>query len=92
MVNCIIAITTPAFLASSGSAPYFFFGGCSVFGSLVCLAFQPETRGLDLEVIDKGVEDTPIQKILRKRMGLRMRRQVVDETELNVIVQATGLQ
>ncbi|KAJ7588192.1 general substrate transporter [Mycena floridula] len=72
-VNYIIALTTPLFLARSSSGPYFFFGGCSLLSVLVCLMFQPETKGLDLEVIDEGLAETPLASALRNRFGLRNR-------------------
>ena len=81
MVNTVIAFITPLFLARTTSGPYFFFGGCSFLAVLVCLVFQPETKGLDLETIDKGFVETPLQSALRKRL---LRRRNVFENDPDV--------
>ncbi|KAL0570032.1 hypothetical protein V5O48_011930 [Marasmius crinis-equi] len=78
VVNTVIAFVTPLFLARTTSGPYFFFGGCSFICVLVCLVFQPETKGLDLEAIDKGFVETPLQSALRKRL---LRRRNVFEND-----------
>ncbi|ESK90482.1 mfs sugar [Moniliophthora roreri MCA 2997] len=72
VVNTIIAFVTPLFLARTTSGPYFFFGGCSFLCVLVCWVFQPETKGLDLDTIDKGFVETPLQSAFRR--GLARRR------------------
>ncbi|KAK7056853.1 hypothetical protein VNI00_002570 [Paramarasmius palmivorus] len=81
VVNTVIAFVTPLFLARTTSGPYFFFGGCSFLCVLVCLVFQPETKGLDLDTIDKGFVETPFQTAIQKRLARRRLRNV-DEMEL----------
>ncbi|KAH9835803.1 general substrate transporter [Rhodofomes roseus] len=67
VVNWIIAFTTPMFLARTSSGPYFLFGSCSLVTTLVCLAFQPETRGATLEEVDKAFEVAPWKAALKRR-------------------------
>ncbi|KAH9937434.1 general substrate transporter [Fomitopsis serialis] len=67
VVNWIIAFTTPMFLARTSSGPYFLFGTCSLLTTLVCLAFQPETRGASLEEVDKAFEIAPWRAALGRR-------------------------
>ncbi|KAG7088381.1 hypothetical protein E1B28_012382 [Marasmius oreades] len=81
VVNTIIAFSTPLFLARTISGPYFFFGGCSFLCVLVCAIFLPETKGLDLETIDKGFVETPLQLALRKRLA---RRRIVYENDPDI--------
>ncbi|KAK0434938.1 general substrate transporter [Armillaria borealis] len=69
IVNCVVAFSTPLFLNRSSWGPYFLFGGCSLLNAAVCFAFQPETKGLTLEAIDSGLDDTPFQSALRRRIG-----------------------
>ncbi|KAK0458443.1 general substrate transporter [Desarmillaria tabescens] len=69
VVNCVVAFSTPLFLNRSTWGPYFLFGGCSLLNAAVCFAFQPETKGLTLEAIDSGFEDTPFQSAMRRRIG-----------------------
>ncbi|PSR72006.1 hypothetical protein PHLCEN_2v12110 [Hermanssonia centrifuga] len=71
-VNWIIAFTTPLFLAKSSSGPYFLFGGCSILTTLVCLAFQPETRGSSLEEVEQAFNESPWRSILKKRPFIDM--------------------
>ncbi len=69
VVNCVVAFSTPLFLNRSSWGPYFLFGGCSLLNAAVCFVFQPETKGLTLEAIDSGLDDTPFQSALRRRIG-----------------------
>ncbi|KAL0069801.1 hypothetical protein AAF712_003071 [Marasmius tenuissimus] len=85
VVNTVIAFVTPLFLARTTSGPYFFFGGCTFFGVLVCVIFLPETKGLDLETIDKGFVETPLQSALRKRL---LRRRNVFENDPDIELEA----
>lgn len=76
-VNWVIAFTTPLFLAKSSSGPYFLFGGCSFVTTLVCIAFQPETRGASLEDIDVAFEQPPWKALVKEpplRVGMFRRR------------------
>ncbi|KAJ7131665.1 general substrate transporter [Mycena crocata] len=68
-VNWIIAFSTPLFLTRSSSGPYFMFGGCSLVTVLVCLVFQPETKGLSLDVLDQGFEETKLQSAVKRYFG-----------------------
>ncbi|KZT57618.1 major facilitator superfamily transporter sugar [Calocera cornea HHB12733] len=65
-VNWTIAFSTPLFLARSASGPYFLFGICSLLTAAVCWAFQPETKGLSLEDLDRELMDTPWRKAMAK--------------------------
>ncbi|KAJ7131666.1 general substrate transporter [Mycena crocata] len=65
-VNWIIAFSTPLFLTRSTSGPYFMFGGCALLTVLVCLVFQPETKGLSLDALDQGFEETKLQTAVKK--------------------------
>ncbi|KAF9267384.1 general substrate transporter [Marasmius fiardii PR-910] len=85
VVNTIIAFSTPLFLARTTSGPYFFFGGCSFLCVVVCAIFQPETKGLDLETIDRGFVETPLQSALRKRLRRRIVYENDPDVELEVI-------
>lgn len=60
----MIAFTTPLFLAKSSSGPYFLFGACSLLTTLVCVAFQPETRGSSLEDVDETFSQSPWRTLL----------------------------
>ncbi|KZT06349.1 general substrate transporter [Laetiporus sulphureus 93-53] len=66
VVNWIIAFTTPAFLAKTSSGPYLLFGSCSLLTTVICLAFQPETKGASLEEVDKVFEEAPWRAALQK--------------------------
>lgn len=90
VVNCVVAFSTPLFLNRSSWGPYFLFGGCSLLNAAVCFVFQPETKGLTLEAIDSGLDDTPFQSALRRRIGnLRNRSNITngggDETSTTAI-------
>lgn len=73
-INWVVAFTTPLFLARSISGPYFMFGSCSLLTVLVCIAFQPESKGLSLEgleaVFAEGLWEQ-MAKNLRIRKGSR---------------------
>ncbi|KAJ7628445.1 general substrate transporter [Roridomyces roridus] len=68
-VNWVIAFSTPLFLKRSSSGPYFMFGTCALLTVLICLVFQPETKGLSLETLDQGFEDTKLQKAVKRYLG-----------------------
>ncbi|KZV93444.1 putative transporter [Exidia glandulosa HHB12029] len=59
IVNWLVAFSTPLFLAKSSSGPYFLFGGCSLAVVVVCFFFQPESRGISLEDLDRAFEGRP---------------------------------
>ncbi|TCD60580.1 hypothetical protein EIP91_009838 [Steccherinum ochraceum] len=80
VVNWIIAFTTPLFLAHSSSGPYFTFGACTLLTTLVCVAFQPETRGASLEEVDKAFEVSPWKAALIRR-GHRKRHNLEESLE-----------
>lgn len=71
-VNWIIAFTTPLFLAKSSSGPYFLFGTCSLFTTLVCIAYQPETCGSSLEEVDENLAQSPWQSLLPNNVLSRL--------------------
>lgn len=66
IVNWLIAFSTPLFLASSASGPYFLFGGCSLVVVVVCFFFQPESRGISLEDLDRAFEGRPWDGSIRR--------------------------
>ncbi|KAJ7462013.1 general substrate transporter [Mycena latifolia] len=68
-INWVIAFSTPAFLTRSSSGPYFLFGGCSLLTVLVCVVFQPETKGLSLDVLDQGLQETKLQSAVKRYFG-----------------------
>ena len=41
------------------------FGTCSLLTTLVCLAFQPETRGSSLEDVDEKFEHSPWKSLIQ---------------------------
>ncbi|KAJ7098624.1 general substrate transporter [Mycena belliarum] len=69
VVNWVIAFSTPAFLARSSSGPYFLFGACSLLTVVVCVVFQPETKGLSLDTLDQDLADTKIQSAVKRYFG-----------------------
>ena len=71
-MNWVIAFTTPLFLSKSSSGPYFLFGACSLLTTLVCFAFQPETKGASLEEVDKAFEVSPWRVALAKHRSARL--------------------
>lgn len=52
VVNFVVALTTPLFLARSAGGVYFMFGFSSVIAVIVCVLWMPETRGRSLEDIE----------------------------------------
>lgn len=84
VINWIIAFTTPMFLARTSSGPYFLFGSCSLLTTLVCLAFQPETRGASLEEVDKAFQEAPWRAAIRRRREAAATPDSVEEHELVV--------
>lgn len=59
VINWLVALTTPFFIAKSASGPYFLFGCCCLMTTLVCLAFQPETQESTLEDVDQAFGESP---------------------------------
>ncbi|KAG1749038.1 general substrate transporter [Suillus paluster] len=59
LVNFVVALTAPLFLRASPSGPYFFFGSATLFTTVVCHFFMPETKGKSLEEIEDLFEMTP---------------------------------
>jgi len=68
-VNWVIAFSTPLFLTRSTSGPYFLFGACSLLTVLVCVVFQPETKGLSLEMLDQDFQETKLQSAVKRYFG-----------------------
>ncbi|KAI5475035.1 MFS sugar transporter [Pseudohyphozyma bogoriensis] len=60
LVNTIVALTSPAFLAASSFGPYFLYGGLMLFGTAVAFLCMPETKGQSLENIDSVFEKRPV--------------------------------
>lgn len=74
VINWIIAFTTPLFLAKSSSGPYFLFGACSLVTTLVCVAYQPETRGASLEDVDETFVQSPWKSLVQSSVFSRFGR------------------
>ncbi|KII89140.1 hypothetical protein PLICRDRAFT_109396 [Plicaturopsis crispa FD-325 SS-3] len=75
VINWVIAFSTPLFLARSSYGAYFLFGACSLLTVLVCLAFQPESKGVSLEALDQIFEVSPWRKMLARRLARHARLQ-----------------
>ena len=58
-MNAIIAQLFPMIAASTQSLPFVFFSACMVLQFFVVLAIFPETRGVELESMDKALEKKP---------------------------------
>jgi hypothetical protein len=71
VVNWIIAFTTPLFLAHSSSGPYFLFGSCATLTVLVCVLFQPESRGISLEALEGVFAVSPWRRMLSRTSTYR---------------------
>lgn len=52
MVNFVVALTAPTFLRVSPTGQYFLFCGATLFTSVVCFFYMPETKGKNLEEIE----------------------------------------
>ncbi|KAJ7696833.1 hypothetical protein B0H17DRAFT_1197930 [Mycena rosella] len=65
----VIAFSTPLFLARSSSGPYFMFGGCALITVLICVFFQPETKGLSLDALDQDFQETKVQSAVKRYFG-----------------------
>ncbi|KAJ6515328.1 general substrate transporter [Mycena sanguinolenta] len=65
-INWVIAFSTPLFLTRSTSGPYFLFGTCALLTVLVCAVFQPETKGLTLEMLEKEFKETKLQSAVKR--------------------------
>ncbi|KAJ7849804.1 general substrate transporter [Mycena olivaceomarginata] len=68
-VNWIIAFSTPLFLTRSTSGPYLMFGGFSLLTVLVCVVFQPETKGLSLDMLEQDFKETKLQSAVKRYFG-----------------------
>ncbi|OCH96664.1 MFS general substrate transporter [Obba rivulosa] len=71
--NRLIAFSTPLFLAHSSCY--------SLLTTVVRLAFQPETKGVSLEDVDKTFEVPPWQIALRKRRDRERGQEILDDTQ-----------
>ncbi|KAH8589609.1 general substrate transporter [Bisporella sp. PMI_857] len=77
ITNFLVALFTPSLLANSSYGAYFLFGACTLFTSLVCCVFMPETRGKSLDDIDvafHGKSPTDALKRLGRVLKRRLRR------------------
>jgi len=52
LINMVVALTSPAYLAYSAFAPYLTYGLLMAFGTTVAYFFMIETKGRSLESID----------------------------------------
>ncbi|GJN89332.1 hypothetical protein Rhopal_002312-T1 [Rhodotorula paludigena] len=60
LANFCVAVSGPAFLASSSYGPYFAYGSFSAVGAFFGWVFMYEVRGESLEKIDEIFEGSPI--------------------------------
>jgi SP family arabinose:H+ symporter-like MFS transporter len=58
-MNALIAQAFPMIAAYTQSLPFVFFSACMVLQFFVVLAIFPETRGVELESMDKALEKKP---------------------------------
>ena len=58
VMNALIATVFPVIAARSQGLPFAFFAVCMVLQFFVVLAIFPETRGVELESMDKALEQT----------------------------------
>lgn len=56
LLNFAVAVSGPAFLAASSSAPYFLYGSLCMIGLVYGYVLVPETRGRSLESIEVAFE------------------------------------
>jgi sugar porter (SP) family MFS transporter len=56
VMNAIIATVFPVIAAKSQGLPFAFFAACMVLQFFVVLAIFPETRGVELESMDRAIE------------------------------------
>ncbi|KAK0552718.1 hypothetical protein OC846_002781 [Tilletia horrida] len=56
-INSVVALTAPAFLGASTSAPYMLYASLTLLASLVCAAMLPDTSNLSLEEIDRRFDE-----------------------------------
>ncbi|KAF9220874.1 general substrate transporter [Gyrodon lividus] len=56
IINFTVALTAPLFLRASPSGPYFLFSLATLFVTIVCFFFMPETKGKSLEEIEELFE------------------------------------
>ena len=45
------------------------FGTCSLLTVMICVVFQPETKGLSLEELDQGFAETKLQSAVKRYFG-----------------------
>lgn len=73
--NFIVALTTPALIASSSFGAYYFFAGCTLFCTVFIALFMQETRGHSLEAIEQRFMDNSGRSTGRWAMeGFHLRR------------------
>jgi len=97
-INFIVALTTPLFLQTSASGPYFLFSCFSALVVIVCIFFMPESRGLSLEAIDAAFQERAYldfwrSNFLRLSAKLRSfgaRRQALRELEVDMELETVG--
>ncbi|KZP11841.1 putative transporter [Athelia psychrophila] len=56
LVNTVLALTTPAFLAASACGPYLMYGSLAAAGTVAAYVYMPETIGRSLETIDSNFQ------------------------------------
>ncbi len=56
LMNALIATVFPMIAAKAQGLPFAFFAACMVVQFFVVLAMFPETRGVELESMDKAIE------------------------------------
>ncbi|KAJ7937024.1 general substrate transporter [Mycena leptocephala] len=84
-INWVIAFSTPLFLTRSSSGPYFLFGGCALLTVVVCAVFQPETKGLSLDALDEGFEETKLQSAVKRYMSFGSKSPAGQSTSVELV-------
>ncbi|KAM0754822.1 general substrate transporter [Meredithblackwellia eburnea MCA 4105] len=79
LVNTVVALTSPAFLAKSSYGPYYLYGGLMAFGTAIAFLYMPETIGKTLESIEETFQGSAVAVawpsiVLRETENLRQRR------------------
>lgn len=82
LVNMVVAISGPGFLAASASGPYWTYGSFSLLAAIISYLAMPETLGKTLERIDAQFEPPKVvkwtskmrQKTEQVAMDVRQRR------------------
>ncbi|GAA6060934.1 hypothetical protein JCM10212_003842 [Sporobolomyces blumeae] len=89
LFNFGVAVSGPAFLASSSYGPYFAYGGFTLCGCAFGYFFMPEVMGKSLESIDTTFEGSPVvatwPKVFRSARLTEARQRRTSRSQSNVV-------